>query len=282
MTSHDRLLTPVHHGPVRRRPQNADGDSHAAEPGHGVLRLQRSLGNAVVSRMLAQREGEAPQEMQRSVDHAAIARFPIQRADAPLQEEEAADASSAARMPAQRADAPEVDMRRSPGESHASPEVGLAGGPISDGLASQINSKRGGGSALDTGSRTSMEGAFGSSFADVRIHTDSESDALNRSISAKAFTTGSDIFFSKSASPSDTQLLAHELTHVVQQRGSSSSGGMTVGPAGDAHETAADHAASAVASGGAGAVAMRYEDAPAVVAREEAPAAQDEEEAKTA
>jgi len=272
MTSHDRILTPVHHGPVRRRPQNADGGQHAAEPGHGVLKLQRSLGNAVVSRMLAQREGEAPEEeAQRSVDHATIARFPIRR-EAPPEEE-------AQRMVMLRAEAPpEEEAQRSPGESnsHSSPEVGLAGGPISDGLASQINSKRGGGSALDAGSRTSMEGAFGSSFADVRIHTDSESDALNRSISAKACTAGSDIFFSKSASPSDNQLLAHELTHVVQQRGSSSSGGMTVGPAGDAHETAADHAASAVASGGAGAVAMREEEAPADVAREEAAAPEDE------
>jgi hypothetical protein len=273
MTSYDRILTPVHHGPVRRKSQNADGGQHAAEPGHGVLKLQRSLGNAVVSRMLAQREGEAPEEeAQRSVDTSTLARFPIRRDAGPQEDEMQRTALQRAETP------PEEEAQRSPGESHshASPEVGLAGGPISDGLSSQINSKRGGGSALDAGSRTTMEGAFGSSFADVRIHTDSESDALNRSISAKAFTTGSDIFFSKSASPSDTQLLAHELTHVVQQRGSSSSGGMTVGPAGDAHETAADHTAAAVASGGAGAVAMRVEEAPADVARDAA--APEEEE----
>ena len=39
-----------------------------------------------------------------------------------------------------------------------------------------------------------MEGAFGSDFSGVRIHTGAESDALNESVSARAFTTGQDIF----------------------------------------------------------------------------------------
>jgi hypothetical protein len=55
----------------------------------------------------------------------------------------------------------------------------------------------------------------------VRVHTDAQSDSLNKSIQAKAFTTGSDIFFSKGAydpgSQSGQELLGHELTHVVQQ-----------------------------------------------------------------
>jgi hypothetical protein len=162
----------------------------------------------------------------------------------------------------------------------AGPEVGLEGGPISDALSGRIQARKGGGSALDGGTRGSMEQSFGTSFEDVRIHHDSESDALNRSISAKAFTTGSDIFLSQNASPSDSGLMAHELTHVVQQRGMSSSGGqMTVGPAGDSHEQSADSAAAAVASGGAAAQRL-VEDgsAPAPVAREAAP---EEEEMPT-
>jgi len=134
------------------------------------------------------------------------------------------------------------------GMVQAKPEVGLEGGPISADLGGKIQSKRGSGSPLDDGTRESMEGAFGSSFKDVRIHTDSESHQLNRSISAKAFTTGSDIFFGESASPADTKLLGHELTHVVQQRSMSSSGPMTVGPAGDSHEQEADATGDAVAS----------------------------------
>jgi len=180
----------------------------------------------------------------------------------------------------QRAAPDEEDAQRAPADHHASPapEVGLAGGPISDGLTDRINSRRGGGAALDDGSRTNMEQAFGSSFSDVRIHTDSESDALNRSISAKAFTTGSDIFFSKDASPSDSRLLAHEMTHVVQQRGSSSAGGgMTVSPAGDAHESAADAAAASIASGGSAPTAQREDMESEVAARQVERAPQDEE-----
>jgi Domain of unknown function (DUF4157) len=68
-----------------------------------------------------------------------------------------------------------------------------------------------------------MEQAFGANFGSVRIHTDSQSDQLNRSINAQAFTTKSDIFFSKGkydpGSRSGQELLAHELTHVVQQTG---------------------------------------------------------------
>ncbi len=121
-------------------------------------------------------------------------------------------------------------------EASPAAEVGLEGGPISAGLANRISSQRGGGASLDDGKRQSMETAFGASFADVRVHTGAEAEALNRSVSSHAFTTGSDIFFGHSASPSDQSLLAHELTHVVQQREATASGPMTVTADGDAQE----------------------------------------------
>jgi len=69
-----------------------------------------------------------------------------------------------------------------------------------------------------------MERAFGADFSGVRVHTDPEADALNQQISAKAFIAGPDMFFREGEySPgSDTgrELIAHELTHVVQQVGS--------------------------------------------------------------
>jgi hypothetical protein len=133
-------------------------------------------------------------------------------------------------------------------------EVGPAGGPVSDGLASDIQSKRGSGSPLDDSTRTQMESAFGTDFGDVHLHNDGKADALNRSLSAEAFTTGSDIFFRDGAyrpSSSDGQsLLAHELTHVVQQRSMSTSGPMTVGPVNDSYEQQADSVASSVVSPG--------------------------------
>jgi hypothetical protein len=181
-----------------------------------------------------------------------------------------------ARTLAQREEMPEEEImaKHDHDGADAVAEVGLDGGQISRELSSQIDSRRGGGATLDSGTRTKMESAFGDRFDDVRVHTDDESDRLNRSVSAKAFTTGTDIFFSRNASPSDSNLLAHELAHVVQQRGSSSAGGpMTVGAADDGHEHAADAAASAVASGGSS--VQRMVEGPEAIAREAAP--EDEE-----
>jgi hypothetical protein len=68
-----------------------------------------------------------------------------------------------------------------------------------------------------------MEHAFGVDFSTVRVHADGTSDSLNRSLGARAFTTQSDIFFRSGEyhpeSASGQELLAHELTHVVQQTG---------------------------------------------------------------
>ena len=68
-----------------------------------------------------------------------------------------------------------------------------------------------------------MENGFGADFGRVRIHTDARADTLNHSLNARAFTTGHDIFFrsgeySPDSTPGQT-LLAHELTHVLQQSG---------------------------------------------------------------
>jgi hypothetical protein len=90
-------------------------------------------------------------------------------------------------------------------------------------IESRIQATRGGGSPIPNRSRSKLEGAFGADFSGVRVHTDTESDALNRSVQARAFTTGRDIFFRQGEYNPDSaggqELLAHELTHVVQQSG---------------------------------------------------------------
>jgi hypothetical protein len=130
------------------------------------------------------------------------------------------------------------------------PEVGSQGGQVSDGVAARIQARRGSGESFSGAARTRMESAFGTSFDGVRLHTDGESSALNHSVNAVAFTTGNDIFFRNGAyqpNTSDGQnLLAHELTHVVQQRSMSGSGPMTVRPAGDSFELEADAMASSI------------------------------------
>jgi hypothetical protein len=94
---------------------------------------------------------------------------------------------------------------------------------VGSGVESSIQSQKGGGQALPDSSRGFFESRFGYDFGNVRVHTGSESDTLNRSLNAKAFTTGSDIFFRSGdynpGSGSGQELLAHELTHVVQQGG---------------------------------------------------------------
>ncbi len=79
-----------------------------------------------------------------------------------------------------------------------------------------------GGHPLDTGTRTFMESRFGTDFSQVRVHTDGTAAAAARSVGALAYTSGQQIVFGAGRySPSTTtgkRLLAHELTHVVQQR----------------------------------------------------------------
>ena len=88
-------------------------------------------------------------------------------------------------------------------------------------LQSRLNETKGGGSSLPKETRTSMESSIGADFSGVRIHTDSAAVQMNKELGAQAFTNGGDVYFNKgkyNTKTSDGQhLLAHELTHVVQQ-----------------------------------------------------------------
>jgi len=78
-----------------------------------------------------------------------------------------------------------------------------------------------GGAPLDDATRAFMEPRFGQDFSAVRVHTDARATAAAQSLSARAFTVGSDIAFARGRYQPGTAdgatLLAHELTHVVQQ-----------------------------------------------------------------
>lgn len=112
-----------------------------------------------------------------------------------------------------------------------------------------IEGARGRGQPLDRGVQAQMEQAFGADFGGVRVHTGAQADTLNRALSARAFTTGQDIFFRdgeyRPGSSSGQELLAHELTHVVQQSGGVQTK-LTVGPPNDIYEQEADQVASSV------------------------------------
>ncbi|MEH1950490.1 MAG: DUF4157 domain-containing protein [Nostoc sp.] len=97
------------------------------------------------------------------------------------------------------------------------------GGEASTDVESAINSSRGRGQLLDAGLQQSMGQVMGADFSGVKVHIDSQADQLNQSIQAKAFTTGQDVFFRQGAyepgSRGGQELIAHELTHVMQQGG---------------------------------------------------------------
>jgi len=99
---------------------------------------------------------------------------------------------------------------------------------MSSSFASSLNASKGGGLPLPQGTRSFMENAFSADFSRVRVHSDSEASEMSKGINAKAFTYGNDIYFRggqyNTGTSEGKQLLAHELTHVVQQGG----GAMTV------------------------------------------------------
>jgi hypothetical protein len=215
---------------LQRRPQSRPdrgGDRPAAHP---LLQLQRQLGNRRFAGML-QRAAVEDDELQ------------MARAD---------------RVQRAAVEDDELQMARADHVQRA--EVGLAGGQLSGDASARINQQRGAGAPLDGGARAHMEQTFGADLGDVRIHTDQPAAELNRSVGARAFTVGSDIFFGAGSAPSDRGLLAHEMTHVMQQRGgiarSATDAGLTVTAADDAHEREAEAVARAVR----GAPAQRQAD----------------------
>ena len=117
-------------------------------------------------------------------------------------------------------------------------------GAVHPGVEQAIASSRGSGASLDRSVQEKFGPQLGDDLADVRIHADSTADALARSVSARAFATGNDLYFAQGEYQPGTaegdKLLAHELTHVVQQRGAPTSGPMTVSEPGDSMETEAD------------------------------------------
>lgn len=153
-----------------------------------------------------------------------------------------------------------------------------------------------GGAPLDTDTRADMEARFGTSFGDVRVHTDGAAHESAKSVNAHAYTVGSNIVFQRDrydpGSPEGKTMLAHELTHVVQQRsgpvdGTDTGGGVKVSDPSDRFEREAVANADRIMSGPApvtaesGPAVQRSTDDSAHVQRDEMPEEAEEETAQT-
>ena len=115
-------------------------------------------------------------------------------------------------------------VQRKPASTGITPLVQTKGGDgavATPALSNKIADTQGNGSSLDNATGAFMSDRFGVDFGSVKIHADNESAKMNRELNARAFTTGNDIYFNEGeynpGSGKGKRLLAHELTHVVQQ-----------------------------------------------------------------
>jgi len=132
-----------------------------------------------------------------------------------------------------------LDLQRSAGNAATSALLEEERSPVHDVVGS------GGGSPLPTDVRTDMEGRLGHDFGDVRVHTDARAHDSARAVGAHAYTVGRDVVFQRDrydpSSDEGRTTLAHELTHVVQQRqgevdGTPAPGGIRVSDPSDRFE----------------------------------------------
>ena len=137
-----------------------------------------------------------------------------------------------------------------------------------------------GGRPLEPDTRTEMESRLGHDFSDVRVHDDSAATASARAVNAHAYTVGSNVVFQRDrydpGSHEGKVTLAHELTHVVQQRsgpvdGTSAPGGIKVSDPSDRFEREAASNAEQVMSAPAPVQTAAVSTSGPAVQREAAP-----------
>ena len=224
-------------------------ESAPAAP-HPLVSLQARAGNQAIARLVQRAAEEEELQMKHDPIQRVEEEEELQMKRDPIQRVEEEEELQAKHDPLQReGEEDELQMKHD-----GAPQVGLEGGPVGAAIEGQVNSMRGRGSGVPDGIRTQMEAATGTDLSGVRVHEGDDADRLNRQLTAKAFTTGSDIFLRSDVNTGNSELMAHELAHVVQQssgRTASSGGGMTAGAANDPLEAEADSLAHAVLSGAA-------------------------------
>jgi Domain of unknown function (DUF4157) len=164
-----------------------------------------------------------------------------------------------------------LDLQRVAGNAGVTSMLEEERSPVHDVISS-------GGRPLDAPVRTDMEQRMGHDFGDVRIHDDSAAAASARAVNAHAYTVGSNIVFQRErydpGSAEGRTTLAHELTHVVQQRsgpvdGTSAPGGIQLSDPSDRFEREAAANADRVVAGPMTPAATSATTGPAVQRQED-------------
>jgi len=199
-----------------------------------IMGLHNSLGNRAVGQVLqaklkvSQPDDKYEQEADRIAD--LVMRMPdsavqdISHSPATVQRKCAACESGG--TPCPKCADEEEKIQRKPLAAQITPlvqrrENNAAAPQVTPQVASQINALRGGGQPLPEATRRFFEPRFGADFSGVRVHTGREAVQMNKELKAQAFTYGSNIYFNQEKFETNSwignHLLAHELTHVIQQ-----------------------------------------------------------------
>ena len=210
-----------------------------------LLSLQRSHGNRYVQRLLRSRRMQAKltisepgDQYEQEADRVAET---VMRMPDPIVSEGVAvsgQVKDGHTQPVSSADAEHLhrqtmdeEMPEEEEETLQAKEVSGETPEVTPELEARLTSARGSGQPLPEPVRAFFEPRFGYDFSGVRVHTDGQAVDSARSVKAHAYTLGQDIVFGSGQyapeTPAGKQLLAHELTHVVQQTGAMAS---TAGP----------------------------------------------------
>ncbi len=227
ISSIQRLATPVDDEKLGTNDARMAKDKEIQEKpdpaGKEEMKKEEDAGAAAaVQKMEAPKEEEKPGPVQK-MDAPKEEEKPgaVQKKDAPKEEEKPGavqkmDAPKEEEKPGavQKKDAPKEEEK--PVQTKAD-----APSTVSPALSGQIEGSKGRGRPLPDKTRAEMEQGIGADFRGVNIHTGAEAAGMNRELGAQAFTHGQDVYFNDGKYNPDTsngkRLLAHELTHVVQQ-----------------------------------------------------------------
>jgi hypothetical protein len=183
----------------------------------GVRVLQRAIGNHAVDRLLADQQRQP-------VSHAASGHATLRVGPADDKYEREAD-RVAAHVGRQVPDSAGTTVGVTPKQKAATEQrlaqrqVGPEGGSVAGDLARRIQDHMSGGRPVPLAVRRPVQEIMGADLSGVRYHDGPGAHAINAQLGAKASTHRNRILLGKNQSPADMRLMAHELTHVVQQGG---------------------------------------------------------------